>query len=78
MVTNVRGEFKEYKESVYTKGDDFTSAEIDISIASESITTVDTNGDTHLKGLDFFDAENFKEIHFNSNSFDRIVGSDMF
>ena len=32
MVTNVRGVFNEYNGSIYTTGDDFSGAEIDLSI----------------------------------------------
>ena len=32
MVSNVRGEFKEYAASIYTKGEDFLSIEIDCGL----------------------------------------------
>lgn len=76
MVTNVRGAFKDYNGGVQTTGDDFTNAEIDLSINTASISTGDTNRDNHLKSPDFFDIENFKEINFKSSSLEKISGSE--
>ena len=76
MVTNVRGEFKEYNGNIYTKGEDFSNVEIDLSINPVSITTGDANRDTHLKSPDFFDAENFKEISFKGNKLEKINNSE--
>jgi len=72
MVTNVRGVFKDYNGSVYTTGEDFFNAKLDLSINSGSINTGDATRDAHLKSPDFFDAENFKEINFKSSTFERI------
>ena len=72
MVTNVRGVFKDYNGSVYTTGEDFFNAKLDLSINSGSISTGDATSDAHLKSPDFFDAENFKEINFKSSTFERI------
>ena len=71
MMTNVRGVFNEYKGSIYTTGDDFLGAEIDLSINPASISTRDATRDTHLKSPDFFDAENFKEINFKGTTLER-------
>ena len=68
MVTNVRGVFNEYNGSIYTTGDDFPGAEIDLSIYPASISTGDATRDTHLKSPDFFDAENFNEINFKGTT----------
>ncbi|SRR5258705_6481327 len=72
MVTNVRGAFNEYNCTVYTKGEDFSGADIELSISTGSISTGDTNRDNHLKSPDFFDAGNFKEIKFKGNSLEKI------
>jgi polyisoprenoid-binding protein YceI len=71
MVTNVRGVFNEYTGSIYTTGDDFPDAQIDLLINVASITTGDGTRDTHLKSPDFFDAENFREISFKGNTLER-------
>ena len=69
VFTNVRGNFKEFDASIYTTGEDFTSAEIDFRINAASIDTGIEGRDAHLKNADFFDVEEFKEIHFTGNSF---------
>ena len=37
MFSNVKGRFKEFDASIYTTGDDFRSAEIDVRIKSASV-----------------------------------------
>src|SRR5215204_458077 len=71
MVTNVRGEFKEYNGNINTTGEDFSNVEIDLSINPASISTGDANRDAHLKSPDFFDAENFKEISLRETNLKR-------
>ena len=77
MLTNVRGVFKEYKGTVYTKAEDFSSAEIELSISPASISTGDTNRDNHLRSLDFFDTANFREINFKGNSLEYALYGDL-
>ena len=67
MITNVKGTFKEYEASIYTTNEDFMSAEVDFWLNPASVNTGDANRDAHLSGPDFFDAENFKQIHFTSD-----------
>ena len=76
MVTNVRGVFNEYNGSIYTTGDDFPGAEIDLSINTASVSTGDGRRDTHLKSPDFFDAENFKEINFKGTTLEKTNESE--
>lgn len=72
MFSNVRGSFKEFDASIYTTGEDFMSAEIDFWLNPASINTGDEKRDTHLKAADFFDVENFKEIHFTGNTYEDV------
>jgi len=67
MITNVKGSFKEYEASIYTTNEDFMSAEVDFWLNPASVDTGDANRDAHVIGPDFFDAENFKQIHFTSD-----------
>jgi polyisoprenoid-binding protein YceI len=71
MVTNVRGTFKDINAEIFTAGDDFSDAEIELSINASSADTGDTNRNSHLTSPDFFDAENFKEINFKGISFEK-------
>jgi len=72
MVSNVKGQFRQFDASIYTTGDDFMSVEIDCWIDSSSIDTGDTNRDTHLKAVDFFDVENHKQITFQANTVENV------
>jgi len=64
MFTNVRGSFTEYNASISTDGNDFTTAEINVSINAASINTNDSKRDEHLRSADFFDVEKIKDINF--------------
>src|SRR5579872_1414568 len=72
MFTNVRGSFKEYEANIVTTGDDFMTAEIDFWLNPASINTGDEKRDGHLKSGDFFDVENFKEINFVGNTYEKV------
>jgi polyisoprenoid-binding protein YceI len=64
MISNAKGSFKTFDGSIYTTGRDFSTAEIDFWIDPSSIDTGDFKRDEHLKGKDFFDVDNHKEITF--------------
>jgi polyisoprenoid-binding protein YceI len=64
MITYVRGVFRDVDVSVYTDGNDFLTADIEVRINAASIDTGDSQRDTHLKSPDFFDVENHKQIIF--------------
>jgi polyisoprenoid-binding protein YceI len=68
MISNIKGSFKNYDASIYTTGTDFTNAEIDLWIDPASINTGDEKRDEHLRGADFFDVANHKQISFSSNT----------
>jgi polyisoprenoid-binding protein YceI len=76
MVTNIRGEFKDYKAGIISTGEDFSNAEIDISIHPASIDTGDAMRNTHLMGPEFFDVEQFQAIDFKANRFVRTNRSE--
>jgi polyisoprenoid-binding protein YceI len=66
MISNVKGQFNEFKGQLVTDGDDFSTAEINFQINPASIDTGVADRDGHLKSPDFFDVENFSEISFTS------------
>lgn len=71
MVANVRGTFKEFDADIYTSEEDFMNAKIDFRINPASIDTGNEQRDAHLRSADFFDVENFKEINFTGNRFEK-------
>jgi polyisoprenoid-binding protein YceI len=72
MISHVKGAFKVFDASIYTLGNDFTTAEIDVWIDVASINTGDEKRDGHLKTLDFFDAANHKQITFTSSTIGKV------
>jgi polyisoprenoid-binding protein YceI len=68
MIAHVRGEFKSFEASIYTSGNDFRTAEIDLWIDPSSISTGDTKRDEHLISADFFDVLKHKQITFASST----------
>ena len=62
MVSNVRGKFGKFDGKINTTEDDFTNAEIEINIESNSVLTGDDQRDGHLKSPDFFDVAKYPEI----------------
>jgi polyisoprenoid-binding protein YceI len=64
-IANVRGRFKDFQGTVEV-GKDAWSAKARGSIKVASIDTGDEKRDTHLRSADFFDADAFPEITFES------------
>ena len=72
MISNVKGTFKDFDATVYTEGDDFSTAAIEFSLKPASIQTGNPDRDGHLQSADFFDVANFDLITFKSNSLKHI------
>lgn len=73
VFSNVRGTFKYFDARVYTIGDDFSAAEINVWIDPASVDTGTEPRDQHLRSADFFDVEHFSEISFAAS---RLVATD--
>jgi polyisoprenoid-binding protein YceI len=71
MITNVKGTFKEFDATIYTEGKDLMTSELNVMINPASIDTSDVKRDEHLKSADFFDVENFKQILFTGNRYEK-------
>ena len=69
VISTVSGFFKSFEGSLTTENDDFTGAQIEFSLDVNSVDTNQEHRDTHLKGAEFFDAEQFPHITFKSTSF---------
>ncbi|MDZ4708635.1 MAG: YceI family protein [Saprospiraceae bacterium] len=72
MVANVRGLFKEFEASIVTTGEDFMTAEIDFWLDPSSVDTGSSDRDKHIRSADFFDVEQFKQIHFTGNTYEEV------
>ncbi|MEW1900972.1 MULTISPECIES: YceI family protein [unclassified Streptomyces] len=74
MVTNVRGGFAEHEGTLKLDGTDpgASTASIDVRIAS--VDTGIADRDAHLRGGDFFDAEQFPLMSFRSTRAEQLGG----
>jgi polyisoprenoid-binding protein YceI len=68
MFAKVRGRFSKWSAELDLKADDLTQSKVSADIDVGSITTGEPDRDTHLKSGDFFDAEKFPKIKFESRS----------
>ena len=64
LISDVKGIFRKFKIDIYTSGNDFTTAAIDVRIDPSSIDTGDAKRNSHLKGADFLNVSMSKEISF--------------
>jgi polyisoprenoid-binding protein YceI len=71
MFSAVRGRFKEYQDQISTKGEDFSTSEINLLIKVASIDTNLEQRDQHLRSLDFFSADKFPDIRFSGDHMDQ-------
>ncbi len=77
MVSTVTGSFGQYEGSVEMVGDDFEDAKIQFSADIDSISTGNEQRDGHLKSGEFFDAEQFPKLTFESTDM-RKTGDDTY
>ena len=68
MIANVSGNFTKFNVNAETEGDDFSKAKINFTADTASINTNNEQRDGHLKSPDFFDAEKFPQLKFESDS----------
>jgi polyisoprenoid-binding protein YceI len=64
MIATVRGHFPGVRGTVTVDETDPTTANIDITIPTVTVTTGDEKRDAHLRSPDFFDVERFPSITF--------------
>ncbi|MBX9734379.1 MAG: YceI family protein [Chitinophagaceae bacterium] len=69
MITNVTGSFQQFDATMESNEDDFSDAIINFEADVNSISTNNEQRDGHLKGADFFAAEEFPKLQFTSTSF---------
>jgi polyisoprenoid-binding protein YceI len=66
MISTVRGRFSDVRGHVHVRGNDFHTAQIDVTIGTASIDTREHARDQHLRSADFFDVERFPSMTFTS------------
>jgi polyisoprenoid-binding protein YceI len=71
MITTVTGSLKSLSASLTSSSDDFENAGVKFEAETGSIDTGNTDRDNHLKSADFFDADQFPKITFESASLNK-------
>lgn len=73
MISTVRGHFKRY-EGTLEAAEDYHHSRVWGSVEVASIDTNNADRDEHLLGPDFFDAEHWPSITFESTAIDHVEG----
>lgn len=71
VISTVTGTFKSFEGGFESENEDFTDADINFSLDTNSIDTNQEQRDTHLKSAEFFDAEKYPKLSFKSTSFQK-------
>ena len=69
VISTVTGSFKSFNGNATFQNDTLENADINFQLDVSSIDTNQAQRDGHLKSGDFFDAENYPTIDFQSTSF---------
>src|SRR5688572_1776646 len=69
VVSEVDGSFKTFDGTIESTKPDFSDAVVTFTVDVASVNTENENRDKHLKSDDFFNAEQFPQMKFQSTSF---------
>jgi polyisoprenoid-binding protein YceI len=76
VISTVTGSFRQFDGKVTTQGNSFDNAKVNFAIDVKSIDTNQAQRDGHLQNGDFFAADEYPQINFESTSFVPKGGSD--
>ena len=77
MIATVRGSFTQVQGTVIVDEADPTTASIEVTIPTASVTTGDEKRDAHLRSADFFDADRFPNMTFRSKRVEPVSGDSV-
>lgn len=72
VISTVTGSFGSYDGEIEADGDDFENAKATFTADIDSISTNNEDRDQHLKSDDFFNAEKYPQLKFESTNFEKI------
>lgn len=72
VISTVTGSFGSYDGNIEAEGEDFKNAKATFTADIDSISTNNKDRDKHLKSDDFFNAEAYPQLRFESTNFDKI------
>jgi polyisoprenoid-binding protein YceI len=76
VISTVTGSFRKFEGKMVTQGDDFNDAKVTLAIDVKSVDTNQTQRDEHLQNGDFFSADLYPQITFESTTFKKTDGTD--
>ncbi len=76
VISTVTGSFRKFEGKAITEGDSFNNAKVYLTIDVKSIDTNQPQRDGHLQSGDFFSADEYPQIAFESTSFEKTNDSD--
>lgn len=72
MISKVRGQFESFTGSVNYDEQNPNRTTVDIEVDINSINTQEGQRDTHLRSADFFDADNYPTMRFQSTKVEQV------
>jgi polyisoprenoid-binding protein YceI len=72
MISNITGSFRDFEVALELADDDFSTAQIQVTAEIASIHTNNAQRDHHLRESDFFDAEAYPQLRFQSTSVEKL------
>ncbi|HKK44739.1 MAG TPA: YceI family protein [Balneolaceae bacterium] len=72
VISTVTGSFGSYDGQIEVDGDDFENAQATFIADIDSISTNNEDRDQHLKSDDFFNAEEYTQLKFESKNFEKV------
>ena len=76
MIAKVRGNFAKFDANITADSSDLTTAAIEFTIDTASISTKNEDRDNHLRSADFFDVESYPNITFKATEITKVSGDD--
>lgn len=76
VISTVTGQFTKFDGAIETEGEGLVGANAWFKADIDSISTNSTDRDNHLKSKDFFDAENYPTVEFQSRFFDYVADGE--
>lgn len=74
MISNVSGSFTDMNAEMTSNDDQFNDAQIKFSAKIDSISTNNAQRDEHLKSAEFFNAEAYPELSFETTNYNASTG----
>src|ERR671912_1916225 len=76
VVSEVEGAFRKFDGTIEHSKPDLSDAKVNFTVDVSSIDTDNEKRDGHLKGDDFFNAEKYPQMKFESTSFTPVSGKN--